>query len=66
VPTKGVINTERFDLGMLFLYQLAVLYRHEHELDANVGLRAASAIMTKPRLAPQRIERTARYKSQSF
>lgn len=40
VPTKGLINTKRFALGAIFVYQLALLYRVEHGLDLRVGLKA--------------------------
>jgi hypothetical protein len=40
VPTKGEADTARFALGAVFVYQLALLYRHEHDLGANVGLKA--------------------------
>jgi len=40
VPTKGLINTRRFTLGAIFVYQLALLYRFEHDLDLRVGLKA--------------------------
>ncbi len=40
VPTKGKADTARFALGAVFVYQLALLYRHEHDLGANVGLKA--------------------------
>ena len=40
VPTKGLINTQRFALGAVFVYQLALLYRFEHNLDLRVGLKA--------------------------
>jgi hypothetical protein len=40
VPTKGLINTRRFALGAIFVYQLALLYRFQHGLDLNVGLKA--------------------------
>ena len=40
VPTKGLIATRRFALGAVFVYQLALLYRHEQGLDLNVGLKA--------------------------
>src|SRR5437764_924438 len=33
VPTKGLIATQRFALGAIFVYQLALLYRFEHDLD---------------------------------
>lgn len=40
VPTKGLANTQRFVLGAIFVYQLALLYRFEHRLDLRVGLKA--------------------------
>ena len=40
VPTKGLINTRRFALGAVLVYQLALLYRFEHGLDLRVGLKA--------------------------
>ena len=40
VPTKGLVNTQRFALGAVFVYQLALLYRFEHGLDLRVGLKA--------------------------
>jgi hypothetical protein len=40
VPTKGLINTQRFALGAIFVYQLALLYRFENGLDLRVGLKA--------------------------
>lgn len=40
VPTEGEADTARFALGAVFVYQLALLYRHEHDLGANVGLKA--------------------------
>ena len=39
VPTKGLINTQRFALGAVLVYQLALLYRHERRLDINRGLK---------------------------
>jgi len=39
VPTKGLIATQRFALGALFVYQLALLYRFENDLDLCVGLK---------------------------
>lgn len=39
VPTKGLINTQRFALGAILFYQLASLYRFEHGLDLRVGLK---------------------------
>jgi Transposase DDE domain len=39
VPTRGLINTERFALGAVFVYQLAILYRHERKLEINRGLK---------------------------
>ena len=40
VPTKGLINTSRFALGAIFVYQLALLYRFNNGLDLNIGLKA--------------------------
>jgi hypothetical protein len=40
VPTKGLLNTQRFALGAVFVYQLALLYRFQHGLDLNIGLKA--------------------------
>ena len=39
VPTKGLVNTQRFALGAIFVYQLTLLYRREHELDLRIGLK---------------------------
>jgi hypothetical protein len=39
VPTRGETNTARFALGAVFVYQLTLLYRHEHDLDLRVGLK---------------------------
>ena len=40
VPTKGLVATRRFALGAIFLYQLALLYRFQHNLPLRVGLKA--------------------------
>jgi Transposase DDE domain len=40
VPTKGLLATQRFALGAIFVYQLALVYRFEHDLDLCVGLKA--------------------------
>ena len=40
VPTKGAVNTQRWALSAIFLYQLALLYRWEHSLSLRVGLKA--------------------------
>ncbi len=40
VPTKGLVNTRRFALGAVFVYQLTLWYRHEHRLHLRVGLKA--------------------------
>jgi len=40
VPTKGLIATQRFALGAIFVYQLALLYRFEHDQPLCVGLKA--------------------------
>jgi hypothetical protein len=39
VPTKRLVNTRRFALGAVFVYQLTLWYRHEHGLDLRVGLK---------------------------
>jgi len=39
VPTKGWVNTARFALGAVFVYQLALLHRHERKLEVNRGLK---------------------------
>jgi hypothetical protein len=40
VPTKGEVNTARFALGAVFIYQLAVLHRHEQGSEkVNVGMK---------------------------
>jgi plasmid stabilization system protein ParE len=39
VPTKGKLNTARFALGAVFVYQLAVLHRYEQKLEVNRGLK---------------------------
>jgi hypothetical protein len=41
VPTKGLLATQRFALGAVFVYQLALLYRFENGLDLWLGLKAA-------------------------
>ncbi len=40
VPTKGLVATQRFALGAIFVYQLAILYRFEPDLELCVGLKA--------------------------
>ncbi|MCI0564060.1 MAG: transposase [Nitrososphaera sp.] len=40
VPTKGLFNTQRFALGAIFVYPLALLYRFQHSLHLNIGLKA--------------------------
>jgi hypothetical protein len=40
VPTKGLVNTQRFALGAVLVYQLALLYRFEQQLDLRVGMKA--------------------------
>jgi hypothetical protein len=39
VPTKGRVNTERFALGAVFVYQLALFQRHERKSAVNRGLK---------------------------
>jgi hypothetical protein len=40
VPTKGRLNPQRFALGASLLYQLALLYRFQHDQPLRVGLKA--------------------------
>ena len=40
VPPKGLLNTQRFALGAILLYQLALLYRFQHNQPLRVGLKA--------------------------
>ncbi len=40
VPTKGLTNTARCVLGAVLVYQLALLYQHEHNQDLRAGLKA--------------------------
>jgi hypothetical protein len=40
VPTKGLRNTQRFALGAILVYQVALLYRYEHGLHLKVGLKS--------------------------
>ena len=40
VPTKGLLRTRRFALGAILLYQLALLYRFQHDQPLRVGLKA--------------------------
>jgi hypothetical protein len=40
VTTKGLLATQRFALGAIFVYQLALLSRFEHDLELCVGLKA--------------------------
>ena len=40
VPTKGLCNTQRFALGAIFVYQLTLWHRFEHNLDLRIGLKA--------------------------
>jgi hypothetical protein len=39
-PTCGLLATQRFALGAIFVYQLALLYRFENDLDLCLGLKA--------------------------
>jgi hypothetical protein len=39
VPTKGLVNTRRFALGAVFVYQLTLWSRQEQGLDLRVGLK---------------------------
>jgi hypothetical protein len=40
-PTFGLLATQHFALGAIFVYQLAFLYRFEHDQELCVGLKAA-------------------------
>lgn len=40
VPTKGLLATQRFALGAIFVYQLTLLYRFERHLPLCIGLKA--------------------------
>jgi hypothetical protein len=40
VPTKGLVNTRRFALGAIVVYQLALWDRYEHDQELRVGLKA--------------------------
>jgi hypothetical protein len=40
VPTRGLVRTQRFALGAVFLYQVTLLYRFYHGQDLRVGLKA--------------------------
>lgn len=40
VPTGGRLDTARFALGAVFVYQLALLHRYEHDSGTNRGLKA--------------------------
>jgi hypothetical protein len=40
VPTKGLANTQRFALGAVFVYQLALLHRVANGMEPCVGLKA--------------------------
>jgi hypothetical protein len=38
--TKGLVNTRRFALGAILVYQLALRYRFEHSMPLRVSLKA--------------------------
>jgi hypothetical protein len=40
VPTRGLVATQRFALGALFVYQLSLLHRYQQGADLRVGLKA--------------------------
>jgi DDE family transposase len=40
VPTRGLVRTQRFALGAVFVYQLTLLHRFEHDQDLRAGLKA--------------------------
>ena len=39
VPTRGLVATQRFALGAVFVYQLALLQRYQTHADLRVGLK---------------------------
>jgi hypothetical protein len=39
VPTRGLVNTQRFALGAIFVYKLALLYCFEQGRSLRVGLK---------------------------
>jgi len=39
VPTKGLTNTRHFALDAVFVYQVTLWYRYEHDMDLRVGLK---------------------------
>jgi hypothetical protein len=40
IPTKGLVNTQRFVLGAVLLYQLVLLHHFQHGFNLRVGLKA--------------------------
>lgn len=40
VPTKGLLASQRFALGAILVYQLALLHRFENDLPLCLGLKA--------------------------
>ena len=40
VPTRGLLNTQRFVLGAVLVYQLSLWYRFEAQQDLRVGLKS--------------------------
>ncbi len=40
VPTRGLVRTQRFALGAVFVYQLTLLHRFGHGQDLRAGLKA--------------------------
>jgi hypothetical protein len=40
VPTRGLVATQRFALGAIFVYQLSLLHRYQHGADLRVDLKA--------------------------
>jgi hypothetical protein len=39
IQTKGEVNTKRWALGAILVYELALIYRHEHNLPLRQGLK---------------------------
>lgn len=40
VPTRGLVRTQRFALGAVFVYQMTLLYRFNHDQELRTGLKA--------------------------
>jgi len=40
MPVKGWKKSQLFALGAIFLYQLALFYQHENQLEVGKGIKA--------------------------